>query len=72
MWGKRVTVTHDEDSSATGAAIIAMKALGIISNLHDVHSFFIEKEVFKPDMKNHEIYMQNYAIYAGLYDKLKI
>lgn len=69
--GKRIAVTHAEDSSAAGAAILGMKALGMIDDIRAVRSFFPVKEVFEPDMKNHEVHRRNYAVYSNLYDKFK-
>jgi gluconokinase len=69
--GKKIMVTHAEDSSAAGAAILGMKALNIIENLNEVQSFFTVKETFEPDMDNHAVYKNNYAVYSNLYDKLK-
>lgn len=69
--GKKVFVTHGEDSSAAGAAILGMKALGITTNLHDLGSFFPDKEIFEPDLNDHQVYLRNYNVYSKLYDKLK-
>jgi gluconokinase len=69
--GKNVSVTHAEDSSAAGAAILGMQALGVIKNLEEVKSFFTVKEIFEPDMQNHQTYMRNYSIYSTLYEKFR-
>jgi gluconokinase len=69
--GKKISVTHAEDSSAAGAAMIGMKALGIVSDVHELKSFFSVKEVYEPDIKDREVYMSNYSIYSNLYSKFK-
>jgi gluconokinase len=69
--GKKVTVTHAEDSSAAGAAILGMKSLGLIKDLQEVQSFFSVKEVYEPDMDHHNTYLRNYSVYSNLYAKLK-
>jgi gluconokinase len=71
VFGRKLSVTHGSDASAAGAAIIALRALGRIKNIEDAQSFFSVKESFEPDMEKHEVYMKNYKVYAGLYDKLK-
>ena len=69
--GKNISVTHAEDSSAAGAAMLGMMALGITSDIHNMKTFFSIKEVFKPDVKDREVYMSNYAVYSNLYSKFK-
>jgi gluconokinase len=69
--GKRISVTHAEDSSAAGAAMLGMMALGITNDLHDMKTFFTEKEFFEPDVKDREVYMSNYSVYSNLYSKFK-
>ena len=69
--GKKLLVTQAADSSAAGAVIIGMKALGIIDNFAGVRSFFEIKESYEPDLNNHEACKKNYAVYAQLYDQLK-
>jgi gluconokinase len=67
--GKRISVTHAEDSSAAGAAMIGMKALGIVNDVHELKTFFSVKEVYEPDMKDRDVYMRNYSVYSNLYSK---
>lgn len=69
--GKKISVTHAEDSSAAGAAMLGMQALGLINDIHDMKTFFTVKEVYEPDMKNHDVYMSNYSVYSTLYSKFK-
>lgn len=69
--GKTISVTHAEDSSAAGAAMMAMIALGIKKNVDDMKSFFSVKETYEPNMRDHEVYMHNFAVYSNLYEKFK-
>jgi gluconokinase len=69
--GRKILVTHAEDSSAAGAAMLGMVALGIVHDVHDMKTFFSVKESFEPDVKDREVYMSNYAVYSNLYSKFK-
>jgi gluconokinase len=69
--GKKLFVTHAEDSSAAGAAIIGLQALGEIKDLDHIHFFFSEKGCIEPDMRNHEVYKKNFPLYSTLYEKFK-
>jgi gluconokinase len=69
--GKRLQVMHAEDSSAAGAAILGLKALGVISDFKDASSFFSGSELYEPDMKLHNVYQKNFDVYSKLYDKFK-
>lgn len=69
--GKKITVTHAEDSSAAGAAMLGMIALGIMDDIRGMKTFFSVKEVFEPDVKDRDVYMRNYSVYSKLYSKFK-
>jgi len=69
--GKRISVTHAEDSSAAGAAMLGMTALGMITDIHELKTFFPVKEIFEPDAGDREAYVSNYAVYSNLYSKFK-
>ena len=69
--GKKMSVTHAEDSSAAGAAMLAMISLGIKQSVDDMKSFFSVKETYEPNMVDHEVYMRNFAVYSNLYQKFK-
>jgi len=69
--GKKILVTQAEDSSSAGAAMLGMLSLGIITDIHEMRSFFTVKETYEPDMKDRGIYMSNYAVYSTLYSKFK-
>ena len=69
--GKQLKVMATEDASAAGAAIIGMKAVGMINDITDAVTFFKVQDQFEPDRKNHDTYKNNYAVYAQLYDTFK-
>jgi gluconokinase len=69
--GKRISVTQAEDSSAAGAAMLGMIALGIADDVHEMKTFFSEKEFFEPDVKDRVVYASNYTVYSNLYSKFK-
>lgn len=69
--GRTISVTHAEDSSAAGAAMIAMLALGLKKDMDEMKSFFTVKETFEPDMKDREVYRRNYEVYSKLYLRFK-
>jgi gluconokinase len=71
IFGKRISITDTADASAVGAAILGMKATGMISDISEAASTQEIKEVFEPDMQKHELYRVNYAVYTSLYEKLK-
>jgi gluconokinase len=69
--GRTIYVTHAEDSSAAGAAMLGMIALGIKNNINEMRTFFSVKETFEPEMKDREVYMRNYSVYSNLYEGFK-
>lgn len=69
--GKPLHVTHAEDSSAAGAAILGLQTLGVIKSWENATAFFDETELFEPNMVDHEVYLRNYHVYSNLYHKFK-
>ncbi|WP_214225878.1 gluconokinase [Pedobacter sp. B4-66] len=67
--GKDVVITQTEDASAVGAALLAMKTLGLIANYPDFLAF--DLKTIKPNISNTEIYLRNFIIYKKLYADLK-
>ncbi len=67
IFGKRVRLASGDDASAIGAAMIAMKALGMTTPAENgSHSI-----VFDPDPEAHEVYMQRtFPMYENLYKAL--
>jgi gluconokinase len=71
VFGKQILVSGSEDASAAGAAIIGLKATGLINELSEVPDFFTVAETYEPNMENHKACQNNYSVYSALYDKLK-
>jgi gluconokinase len=71
VMGRKISVMLSQDSSAVGAVILGMKALGIIARYEDAGSFFSIKDTFEPATANREVYRENYKVYSRLYEKLK-
>jgi gluconokinase len=71
VMGRKISVTLAQDSSAAGAVILGMKALGIIARYEDAAGFFSIKDTFEPATANREVYRENYKVYSRLYEKLK-
>jgi gluconokinase len=67
--GKKLFVIETEDSSAVGAALLNMKAMGIIEN----YSSFKPpvKEITEPDSASHTKHEANYSVFTKLYNALK-
>lgn len=71
IFDKNVYVTQAADASATGAAIIGFYALGIIDSLEKVKNMISIDQTYYPVKDRHSAYMKNFAVFAGLYDRLK-
>lgn len=71
IFGKRVIISNVADASATGAAIIGMKALGWIERLEDAKFILHKGETFEPNEELHEQYKKLFEIFHRLYVKLK-
>ncbi len=69
VFNKTIAVCESIEGSCFGAAIMVMKALGIIDNFEQVPINI--KEYFHPNYTNHQIYLGNYHIFKRLYHKLK-
>ena len=71
VFGRVITVPGEPEGSAFGAAILGMYALGIISDIKEVNNFINIKERYQPDMENHQLYQELYAIYERVYWNLQ-
>lgn len=71
VFNKQVVVTKSIESSALGAAIVGMKALGIIDNYDKVGNLVPIQGTYHPNIQNHEIYRKNFVLFERLYEKLK-
>lgn len=70
IFGKQVSVYQIEDSSALGAVMMGMKALGIIEAYQDLLSWRQLSESYQPKEGRHQSYQAYYQIFSRLYDKL--
>lgn len=68
---KKIRVSYAGDASAMGAIFMAMQFLGNIKEWKEVKSLVGTDEEFDPDQTLHQCYLENYAIYEHLYEKLK-
>ena len=67
--GKKLIKVNTEDASATGAAYLAVKAIGLEEDYPLPNH---EEMVFvEPDAQEHEIYKKYFKIYKKLYQNLK-
>lgn len=71
VFNKKVVVTESFESSALGAAVVGMKALGFIASIEEVENMVPMVRTYLPNAENHQIYMHNYTIFERLYNKLK-
>jgi len=64
IFNTKISVPKVEEAAALGAALIALKSLGIIS---DITGFDLEiKKTFYPNREKHLVYMERYQIYKKL------
>lgn len=66
IFGKKICLINTADASATGAAYLAMKELGMISDYQQLKPKQIME--FHPQEKNMAIYRQSFLKYRKLYD----
>ncbi|MGZ3750004.1 MAG: gluconokinase [Mucilaginibacter sp.] len=67
--GKNLVIVQTDDASAVGAAFMALKSIGSISEYPS--SNFTDLKVFKPNQQNVEVYSKSFTIYKQLYADLK-
>ena len=63
---KKICLINTADASATGAAFLAMKELGMISYYQQLKPAMITE--FHPDERNMTIYRESFLKYRKLYD----
>lgn len=70
--GKTVQVLSEFETTATGAAMMALYGQGIYSSLQEAADQFVKvRMVISPDRKNHEKYKELYSLYKETYHTLK-
>ena len=68
---KKIRVSHAGDASAMGAIFMGMQFLGHIKGWEEIKNLVKTDEEFNPDPLLHQGYLNSYAIYEHLYEKLK-
>ena len=71
IFDKKVYVMNVADASAIGAAMLGLFSLGIIKNLEEIKNMIHIHHTYSPDKISHAIYMKNFSVFEGLYEKLK-
>lgn len=71
IFGQEVKVSGHGDASSVGAAILGMKALGMINNWEEAEQHLPVTATYRPEEKQTAIYRRNFALYARLYNMLE-
>ena len=71
LFGKRITVTNTADASTTGAAMLGLRALGILHDQFPRSSFVHVQESYDPDISAHRSYKALFNVYTSLYNDLR-
>ncbi len=70
--GREVQVLSEFETTATGAAMIALYGQGIYSSLQEAADRFVKvRMIIRPDQRNHEKYKEIYQLYKETYHTLK-
>ncbi len=69
MFNKRICLINSDDASAVGAAYMAMKTLGVITNYSQLNHAST-KEIL-PSELNFQLYQKQFQKYRDLYSRLK-
>lgn len=67
--GKTLCITSNRDASATGAALVGMKAMGMIQDYKEVP--MAEEGCIQPNRQKHEWYNRYFKLYQTIYPALK-
>ncbi|MBB6612429.1 gluconokinase [Pontibacter sp. Tf4] len=71
VFNKEVHLTETYESSAFGAAILGLYALGRINSLEEAAQLVTISKTYTPNPGNNRLYQQIYRIFETLYPKLK-
>ncbi len=70
--GKEVEVLSEFETTATGAAMMALFGQGIYDSLQEAAEKFVRvRMIIRPDPRNHEKYQKLYQLYKETYSTLK-
>jgi gluconokinase len=67
VFGLPTHIRGHEEGSAFGAALLAMKAIGVIDNFREMETATPIIRTFSPSEENHHIYMNAYTDFSKLY-----
>jgi gluconokinase len=68
--GRELLLPQISETTCLGAAFLALKAIGELSNLKEVKDFVRFQGSVKPNIRNHQIYKKTYNLYKEVYDRL--
>lgn len=70
--GREIQVLSEFETTATGAAMMALYGQGIYASLQEAADKFVKvRMIIQPDEKNHEKYKEIYQLYKETYNTLK-
>lgn len=70
VFERPVTIPQAFESSCLGAAVVAMKSLNLIDDLHEVEQFVGQTKTYAPKPENFAVYRELLPIYLRLTEKL--
>ena len=71
IFNKKVRVSASHETTALGAAVVGLEALGILQSVEEVARLVPVIKEFTPDPEKQEVYQQRFATFERLYQKLK-
>lgn len=71
LFGKKVRVSGRGDASSVGAALMGMRALGIIGSWKEAAKYIPVTRTFTPHRRESAVYRRNFEVFAGLYGLLQ-
>jgi gluconokinase len=71
VYGHPIATLGTQASSSLGAAFLAMKGLGTISDLSEVRRFVSIQRTYEPDMERHRRYRDLHKLFQTLYRDLE-
>lgn len=71
VFGRPVKVPRVAEASAFGAAMVAMKAIGLIGSYREMEPAITVERVYHPDPAADALYREGYRLFRNLYDDVK-
>ena len=70
--GRDVLVLSEFETTSSGAAMLVLVGAGVFQNIKEAADRFVSvRMIIKPDMKNHEKYVELYELYKETYETVK-